>query len=513
MTARFHPGHHAAVTPDKPAIVMSDGSGSLTYAELEAMANRISRLFRSIGLGPGDHVALVVTNRLEFLPVVWGARYAGLYYTAISTRLMPHEVAHIVDDCGAAALVVDAALPELAADLAEHLPDRLEHHWVVGGEAPGYQPLEDAIADRSAEPLDDRPTGSDMLYSSGTTGRPKGVKPPLPGHPIGAEPSTLTKLVVRLFGSDADSVYLSPAPLYHAAPMRYCIAHHELGGTVVVMPRFDPTEALAAIEHHRVTIAQWVPTMFVRMLKLPPDEAERHDLSSLRVAVHAAAPCPIEVKRRMLDWWGAIIHEYYAGTEGNGFVYASPDDWLAHPGTVGRAVLGTVHIVDDDGRELGPGETGTVYFSDGPRFRYHGDEAKTADAHLPNGWSTLGDIGHLDADGFLHLTDRRAHTIIVGGVNVYPQEAENVLTLHPKVADVAVIGVPDPERGEQVKAIVQPTSMDEAGPDLEAELIAYCRERLSGLKCPRSVAFRDELPRHPTGKLFKRLLVAEYRGG
>lgn len=506
----FHPGHHASATPDKPAVVMSDGSGSLTYRALEDRANRYARLFRSRDLAPGDHVALVVTNRLEFLPLAWGARYAGLYYTAVSTRLTPDEAAYIIEDCGARLVVIDADLADLAHGLAGLTPGVVER-FSVGGEVDGHTRIEDAAAEFDPQPLAHRPTGSDMLYSSGTTGRPKGVKPPLPGHEIGAEPSTLTGLVIRLFGADSSSVYLSPAPLYHAAPLRYCLAHHELGGTVVVMPRFDPAAALAAIEAHGVTHSQWVPTMFVQMLKLPADVRERHDLSSLRVAVHAAAPCPRDVKRRMLDWWGPVIHEYYAGTEGNGFVYASPSDWLAHPGTVGRAVLGTIHVVDDDGHELGPGETGTIYFSDGPRFRYHRDDERTAEAHLPNGWSTLGDIGHLDEDGFLHLTDRRAHTIIVGGVNVYPQEAEDVLTMHPAVLDVAVIGVPDDEWGEAVKAVVLPVSMADAGPDLEAELIAHCRGRLAAVKCPRSVEFRSELPRTPTGKLLKRLLVDEYR--
>jgi acyl-CoA synthetase (AMP-forming)/AMP-acid ligase II len=353
-----------------------------------------------------------------------------------------------------------------------------------------------------------------MLYSSGTTGRPKGVKPAPSKAPLGTG-EALTKLVCGLFGAGPESVYLSPAPLYHSAPLRYCMQFHRIGGTVVVMERFDAEGALAAIERHRVTHSQWVPTMFVRMLKLPEETRRRYDLSSLEVAVHAAAPCPIPVKEQMMEWWGPIIHEYYAGTEGNGFCYASPQDWLAHKGTVGRAVTAELHIVDEDGNELPVGEEGGVYF--GGRgvqdFEYHNDPEKTAAGRLPNGWSTLGDIGRVDEDGFLYLTDRKANMIISGGVNIYPQETENVLTMHPKVVDVAVFGVPNPDFGEEVKAVVQPIDPREAGEALERELIAYCRERLADVKCPRSIDFRDELPRHPTGKLYKRLLKDEYWKG
>ena len=353
-----------------------------------------------------------------------------------------------------------------------------------------------------------------MLYSSGTTGRPKCVSGPLPDAPLGT-PDAVYALVTALFGGTADSVYLSPAPLYHAAPLRFCMGFHRLGATVVVMEHFDAAEALAAIERHRVTHSQWVPTMFIRMLKLPEAERARHDLSSHRVAVHAAAPCPVQVKQQMIEWWGPILHEYYAGTEGNGFVYCDSATWLDHPGTVGRSILGEVHIVGDDGEELPAGQAGTIYFGGGPGFSYHNDPEKTAASRDPRGrgWSTLGDVGYVDDEGFLYLTDRKAYMIITGGVNVYPQEAENVLALHPKVADVAVLGVPNDEFGEEVKAVVEPISMDDAGPELERELIAYCREHLADVKCPRTVDFRPELPRHPTGKLYKRLLKDEYWQG
>jgi acyl-CoA synthetase (AMP-forming)/AMP-acid ligase II len=286
-----------------------------------------------------------------------------------------------------------------------------------------------------------------------------------------------------------------------------------MGGTVVVMDHFDAEGSLAAIERYRVTDSQWVPTFFVRMLKLDPAVRARYDVSSLRSAVHAAAPCPVEVKRQMIEWWGPVLHEYYAGTEGNGFVYCNSEQWLAHPGTVGRSILGTVHVVDDAGMECAPGETGTVWFDGGPGFEYHKDEAKNRSARNDKGWTTLGDVGYLDDEGYLYLTDRKAYMIISGGVNVYPQEAENVLIGHPAVADVAVFGIPNDEFGEEVKAVVQPTAMPATPAEADAlarELIAFCRQHLADVKCPRSVDFRPELPRHPTGKLYKRLLKDEY---
>jgi acyl-CoA synthetase (AMP-forming)/AMP-acid ligase II len=348
-----------------------------------------------------------------------------------------------------------------------------------------------------------------MLYSSGTTGRPKGVKRPMTGEPFDA-PVLGYQLYRRLYGIDENTVYLSPAPLYHAAPLVFTSCVMAWGGTVVVMDRFDAEQSLSLIERHRVTHSQWVPTMFVRLLRLPEATRRHHDLSSHRCAVHAAAPCPIEIKRQMIAWWGPIIHEYYAGSEGNGFVVIDSPDWLAHPGSVGRAVLGEISILDDDGKQLPQGEAGAIYFANGPAFEYHNDPAKTRSAYSAEGWSTLGDVGYVDQDGYLYLTDRKAYMIISGGVNIYPQEAENVLTGHPQVVDVAVFGVPNEEFGEEVKAVVQPVDMNQATPELAAELIAYCRARLADVKCPRSIDFDPELPRHPTGKLYKRLLRDRY---
>ena len=508
------PGAHAETTPDAPAVILAGSGQVITYRELDAEANRVSHVFRSLGLQPGDHVALCLENHPRYFALVWGAHYAGLCYTAMSSRLTTDEMAYIIEDCGARAFVTSAYKADQAAELAPRLGGDVAL-YMMDGTVEGYASWEDALAARPATPLpEDRVEGRDMLYSSGTTGRPKGVELPLPDAPLGT-PDALYLLATAVFGATADSVYLSPAPLYHAAPLRFCMAFQRAGAAVIVMERFDPAEALALVERHRVSHSQWVPTMFIRMLKLPAEVRERYDVSSLKVAVHAAAPCPVAVKQQMIEWWGPVLHEYYAGTEGNGFVYCDSTAWLAHPGTVGSALVGTIHIVDDDGEELPPGEQGTVYFGGGAEFSYHNDPEKTAASRDPRGrgWSTLGDVGYVDEDGFLYLTDRKAYMIITGGVNVYPQEAENVLAMHPKVADVAVLGVPDDDFGEAVKAVVEPIDVADAGPELERELIAYCRERLADVKCPRTVDFRAELPRHPTGKLYKRLLKDEYWAG
>jgi long-chain acyl-CoA synthetase len=502
----MHLGHVAAQTPDKPAVIMAGSGRVVTFRELNDASNRLARLLHAEGLRPGDHIAFMLENHPLYLAVAWAAQRSGLYYTAISSRLQAEELAYIVGNCEAKAFITSASM-EAAAQNPPDVPLRL----MLGGTAPGYDSYEERVAAHPAEPIEHECEGQDMLYSSGTTGRPKGVKPPLTQAPMGTA-GPLHALITGLFGAGEDSVYLSPAPLYHAAPLRYSLVFQRCGATVVVMEKFDAEQALAAIEKYRVTHSQWVPTMFIRMLKLPDGVRARYDLSSLACAVHAAAPCPVPVKERMIDWWGPILHEYYAGTEGNCFVYTNSEDWLAHKGTVGRPILGEIHVLDEDGAELPPGTPGTLYFGGGPAFEYHGDEAKTEASRDPrgHGWTTLGDIGHVDEDGFLYLTDRRSYMIISGGVNIYPQEAENVLAVHPKVADVAVFGVPDAEMGEAVKAVVQPASMGDAGPELEAELIAYCRDHLAHYKCPRSVDFRPDLPRHPTGKLYKRLLRDEY---
>ncbi|MEZ5321783.1 MAG: AMP-binding protein [Microthrixaceae bacterium] len=512
------PGDFARTTPDKAAIVMADSGEVLTYAQLDAEANRFARVLRAAGLQPGDHMAFCMENHVRFLPIMWGAHYAGLYYTAMSSRLTTEEMAYIIGDCEAKAFVTSHHKADQAAELRD-LMDGVSLRLMVDGDrygvVDGYDDYDRAIAAQDPTPIDeDRVEGQDMLYSSGTTGRPKGVKVAMLDAPLGEGNDGVTMLAQMLFGAAPDTMYLSPAPLYHAAPLRFCRAVNRTGGTVVVMEHFDPERYLALVEQHRITFSQTVPTMFIRMLKLPDAVRGRYDVSSLRTVVHAAAPCPVEVKQAMIDWWGPVLHEYYAGTEGNGFVYTNSEDWLAHPGSVGKALIGILHIVGEDGRELPTGEIGTVYFEGeaASTFEYHHDPDKTASSRDPlgRGWSTLGDVGRVDEDGFLYLTDRKAYMIITGGVNVYPQEAENLLAMHPAVADVAVFGIPDDDFGEQVKAVVQPVDGLAAGPELERTLLDYCRQHLADVKCPRSVDFREELPRHPTGKLYKRLLKDEY---
>jgi acyl-CoA synthetase (AMP-forming)/AMP-acid ligase II len=506
----MYPAIHASKTPDKVAYRLADSGRSVSYRELEERSNRGAQLLRRLGLRRGDHIAVCMENNEHYFPVCWAAQRAGLYYTTISTRLTPPEVEYIVDDCGAKVLVASLAKRELAEALAGRCPG-LAGRFLADGAAGGFASWQEATAGLPATPIADESEGAPMLYSSGTTGRPKGVKHPLPEGPIGSPPA-LVAGIMAMYGANADTVYLSPAPLYHSAPLGFTMSLLRLGATLVVMEHFDAERALALIEQHRITHSQWVPTMFVRMLKLPAETRARYDVSSLRYAIHAAAPCPIPVKEQMIGWWGPILYEYYAGTEGNGFCAIDSAQWLAHKGSVGRGLTAKVHILDEELRELPPGEVGTIYFEGGTKYEYHNDPAKTESAKSPQGWTTLGDVGYVDEEGWLYLTDRKAFMIISGGVNIYPQETENCLIEHPQVVDVAVIGVPNEEFGEEVKAVVQPADLSAAGPALEQELIEYCRARISPLKCPRSVDFVAELPRHPTGKLYKRLLKDRYWG-
>ncbi|MGK8490848.1 acyl-CoA synthetase [Nocardia asiatica] len=509
----MYPGAHVDRFPEKPAVVLAESGEVLTYRELEDNSVRLARHLHDAGLRKGDHVALLSGNDPKVYEVYWAALRTGLYITAVNRHLSPSEISYIVNDCGARALIVSAGLAEAAEQIVAQTP-AVEIRLAFGGHVPGYKSYEDARAAASPEPLPDQPRGADMLYSSGTTGRPKGIKQPLPDRQVGDAPGdTYTAIFGPLYGFDSETVYLSPAPLYHAAPLRFGGVVHALGGTLVVMEKFDAEQALAAIERYRVTHSQWVPTMFVRMLKLDEAVRARYDVSSLRVAVHAAAPCPVDVKRAMIDWWGPILHEYYASTEANGATFIDSDQWLRKPGSVGKAGLGTIRVCGDDGAELPVGEIGTVYFErDEVPFAYHNDPAKTAEAVHPGHptWTTTGDIGYVDEEGYLFLTDRKAFMIISGGVNIYPQEVEDALALHPKVLDVAVIGVPDAEMGESVKAVVQAAPGTEPGPALAAELRDYLRDRIAHYKVPRSFDFADELPRTPTGKLVKGKLRQRY---
>ncbi|KPF65904.1 acyl-CoA synthetase [alpha proteobacterium AAP81b] len=499
----MHPFVHAAATPEKPAVVMAGSGASLSYGGLEARSNQVAQLLRSLGLKRGDCIVILMHNHIDYLPLVWGAQRSGLIFVAMSTKLTADEARYIVSDSNARAVFASAALGATATAAAAGLPG-----FAIGGAIEGFADLDAELARQPTSRIADESPGRDMLYSSGTTGRPKGVIGPLPEGPLD-QGDALQGLVAALYAFGPDIKYLSPAPLYHAAPLRYCMAVHRFGGTVVVMEKFDPETYLALVEKHRISHSQLVPTMFVRMLKLPDDVRAKYDLSSLKVAIHAAAPCPVDVKHAMIQWWGPVIYEYYSATEGAGFTAISPQEWLAKPGSVGKSILGQIRVLGDDDEVLPPGQTGRIYFHGGGNFAYHNDAAKTASVMSDHG-ATFGDIGHVDEDGYLFLTDRAAFMIISGGVNVYPQEAENALVLHPEVADVAVFGIPCAEMGEQVKAVVQPRDMGRAGPELEAELLAFVRARLSHVKCPKSIDFRAELPRHDTGKLYKRLLKDEY---
>jgi long-chain acyl-CoA synthetase len=510
-----HIASHAETTPDKIALRMFGSGVELTYRELNDRSNQVAQLFRSLGLRPGDPVALMMENHPLFFVICWGAQRAGLQYTAASSRLTVGELEYILNDCGAKVFITTNEKREIAAEVRPLLHD--VRCFMIDGVADGFDSLESALDAMPSSPIDDECEGGDMLYSSGTTGRPKGVKQKLSLAPMGT-PQALVGLMQFLYGFDETTRYVSPAPFYHAAPLRYVMNTLRLGGTVVALEHFDPEHLLQAIDTHKITHGQFVPTMFVRMLKLDESVRLGYDVSSLKVTIHAAAPCPIPIKEQMISWWGPKIFEYYAGTEGNGFCAITSEEWLAKKGSVGKPLLGELHICDEDGTEQPTGEPGTIFFGGTAPFEYHNDPEKTASSRHPNGWTTLGDIGYVDADGYLFLTDRKANMIISGGVNIYPQEAENVLTMHPKVGDVAVFGVPNEDFGEEVKAVVQPVNWSDVDTDkkkraLELELIAFCKEQLAGLKCPRTIDFEAELPRHPTGKLYKRLLRDRYWEG
>jgi long-chain acyl-CoA synthetase len=505
----MHPAVHAKSHPDRAAYIMAASGEAVTYRELDERSNQGAQLFRSMGLKGGDVIALLMDNNPRYFEIAWAAQRAGLYYTCVSSKLTAGEVEYIVGDCAAQVLIASPGV----GPVLDELPSRLTgvKLFMTGEARAPYQGFEEARDAMPATPIADETAGSDMLYSSGTTGRPKGIKPALTGGPIDA-PYALAMMAQQIFGFSPDGIYLSPAPLYHAAPLRWCMSMHRLGGTVVVMEKFDPEQALALIEKYKADCGQFVPTHFVRMLKLPPEVRARCDVSSMRSAVHAAAPCPIPVKEQMIAWWGPVIHEYYAGTEGNGFCYIGSADWLTHKGSVGRALNSEVKICGEDGEPLPPRTEGIVYFAGGAPLSYHNAPEKVAEGTNRHGWTTLGDVGWVDEEGYLYLTDRKSFMIISGGVNIYPQEIENLLIGHPKVADAAVVGAPDEEMGEKVVAVIQPMHWTQAGDELRDELMAYARTHLSHVKSPRVIDFMQELPRHATGKLYKRLIRDAYWG-
>jgi long-chain acyl-CoA synthetase len=509
-----YPGEHARKHPDWPAIVMARSGEVVTYGEYEQRCNRAAHFLRDVGLQRGDHVAVLMENHPRMLEFEGAAERTGLYYTLVNSHLTAEEAAYIVNDCEARVFVSSAAKRDVALGVAERCP-KLERLLMVdvGEEVGPFEPYEQVMASYPAEPIPDEQLGAAMLYSSGTTGRPKGILRPLPdARPTEALP--VIEFVKLMWRFREHMTYLSPAPLYHSAPQASVAAALRLGSKVVVMEHFDPEEFLSLVERHRVTHTQVVPTMFSRMLKLPKEVRERYDLSSLEVVVHAAAPCPVPVKHEMIRWLGPILIEYYGATEGHGFTVCSSEEWLAHPGTVGKPVLGELLILDDEGNECPVGTDGTIWFRGATAFEYFHDPEKTAESRDATGTaSTVWDVGHVDEDGYLYLTDRKTYMIVSGGVNIYPQETENLLVTHPKVLDAAVIGVPNEDLGEEVKAVVQPMPGVEPGPELERELLAFCHEHLARFKCPRSVDFVDELPRLPTGKLYKRVLRDQYWAG
>ena len=511
-----YPGVHAQTRPDHPAVIMAGSGETLTYRELDERSNQVAQLIRHQGLRRGDRIALFMENQIRYMEVVWGALRSGIYVTAINSFLTAEEAAYIIDDCDAQIVITSRAKADAAAGIDPATMPQVQRWLMCDGVATTgaieWESFEDVVGAMPSAPIDDESPGYQMLYSSGTTGRPKGILRPLPENPVDTIDEAANRRFLEIYEYGPEMTYLSPAPMYHAAPLAFSIAVHRVGGTLVMMEKFDAATCLQHIERFSVTHAQFVPTMFIRMLKL--DDADRlaPDISTLRCVIHAAAPCPVETKRQMIDWWGPIIWEYYAGSEGNGATIIHSTEWLEKPGSVGRSQRGQVHICDDEGNDLGPGEIGGVYFSGGGTYRYHKNPEKTAEAALPGGKTTLGDVGYLDEDGYLFLTDRKAHMIISGGVNIYPQEIEDAMIAHPAVADVAVFGVPNPDMGEEVKAVVQPAQGTRADDALGAELMAFVRDQIAHYKCPKSIDFLDELPRLPTGKLYKRLLRDRYWG-
>jgi long-chain acyl-CoA synthetase len=492
----------AELQADAPAIVSA--KGNRTFAELNARANQLVRALRARGLRPGDAVALMCSNRPEFAEVLVATRRSGLRFTPINRHLTGAEAGYILDDCDAKAFVAEARMLESVSQAAK-AATRATTRFAVGGEIPGFDSYEAALAAEDITNIADPTLGTNMLYTSGTTGKPKGVhRQPV----VAASPIALSAGYVA--GRD---LHLCTGPLYHAAPLAFSLVGPLIEGVgTVLMDDWDAEETLRLVAEHRITHTHMVPTMFHRLLGLPEQVRGRYDLSSLRCVLHGAAPCPVPVKSALIDWLGPIVFEYYAATEGLG-TSVGPAEWLAKPGTVGKPVdADQVRILNHRGEQVPVGSVGAVYLKapETGRFRYHRDEGKTSAAYRGD-YFTLGDVGYLDGDGYLFLTDRTADLIISGGVNIYPAEAEAILLTHPVVGDVGVIGVPSVEWGEEVKAIVKLRPGVEASEALASEIVAFCRARLAHYKCPRSVDFVERLPRQDDGKLHKRALRERYR--
>ena len=499
---------HANATPNKPAFIMGSTGETVTFGELDGIANQVAQLLRASGVQQGQHIAMMMKNCREFMEIMFGCMRAGVVFTPISTHLKKDETAYIINNCRAQLFIASASLADVAAEAAAQAP-ALEHCFIVGGERAGFVDWHSTLAAQPSEPIADQSLGVPMLYSSGTTGKPKGVfRAP---ENIDLDAPHPLKLAGAYYGFNTDTIYLSPAPLYHAAPLHYNTLNLIQGGTSVIMERFDPEQALALIERHKATHSQWVPVMFIRMLKLPEEIRSKYDVSSMQRAIHAAAPCPVDIKRQMIDWWGPVICEYYSSSEGVGFTLIDSEDWLNHPGSVGRPLTGIPKILDENLQELPVGEVGQIYFAEVARFEYFDEPGKTDEAFDSRGWGTVGDMGYLDEEGYLYLTDRKNFMIITGGVNVYPAEIEGLLVTHPKVADVAVFGISNEEFGEEVKAVVQLMDHNDASTETAEDLTLWMKERLASLKVPRSIDFMEQLPRMDNGKLYKRHLMDAYK--
>ncbi|MGJ5176167.1 AMP-binding protein [Bradyrhizobium oligotrophicum] len=513
----MYTGKHARLRPLQPAFIMASTGEAVTYRELEARSNRLAHLFRKRGLRRLDHYAIFMENNGRYLEACGAGERSGLYFTCVNSYLTPGELAYILNNSQSRLLITSVAKLDIAREALREAPNVelcivADGHQDEFGESARIVGLAEATAGLPATPIADECVGTAMLYSSGTTGRPKGILRPLPEQPP-VQQLPIFDFLEKLWRYREGMIYLSPAPLYHSAPQAAVNLTIRIGGTVIIMETFDPERYLALVAQWGITHTQLVPTMFSRMLKLPEEVRSRYDLSTLEVAIHAAAPCPAQVKDDMIKWWGPIIHEYYGATEGLGFTACDSEQWLAHRGTVGKVLFGDLHILDDSMQPCPVGTAGTVWFKTGSPFEYFNDPERTREARSADGtMSTVGDVGHVDADGYLYLTDRATFMIISGGVNIYPQECENLLITHPKVADAAVFGVPNADLGEEVKAVIQPMPGIPPGLELEEELITFCRQSLSRQKVPRSIDFETELPRLPTGKLYKRLLRDRYWG-
>ncbi len=512
----MYPGHHAIDHPERAAFIMASSGETVTYAELEERSNRLAHLLRATELNRLSHYSIFMENNDRYIEACAAGERTGTYYTCVNSYLTADELAYILNNSRSEVLITSTAKALVAHEALADCPE-VRRVLVYGGVPEGCTDsrMEDyltAVAEMASSPISDESLGTPMLYSSGTTGRPKGILRPLPEQPA-TEPLPMFHFLSNLWHYREGMIYLSPAPLYHSAPQAAVNLTIRIGGTVVIMERFDPVEYLSLTERYSVTHSQLVPTMFSRMLKLPESDRTRFDLSSLEFTVHAAAPCPTQVKQHMIEWWGPIIHEYYGATEGLGFAACDSEQWLSHPGTVGKIVLGELHVLDDDMNEVANGTPGTLWFASGTEFSYLDDPEKTKESTSPDGtMTTVGDIGYVDDEGYLYLTDRKTFMIISGGVNLYPQEIEDLLITHPLVFDAAVFGVPNEDLGEEVKAVIQPMPGVEPGEELTDQLLAFCRDHLSKQKVPRSIDYEAELPRLPTGKLYKRVLRDRYWG-